>query len=39
MVTDVIVVLFVAILVVGGLYVPRIGDALGRLLRGDRKRP
>jgi Sec-independent protein translocase protein TatA len=38
MVTDLVVVVFVAILVVGGLYVPRIGDALGRLVKGDRKR-
>ena len=38
MFTDLLVVLFVAILVVGGLYVPRIGDALGRLVRGDRDR-
>jgi Sec-independent protein translocase protein TatA len=36
MFTDLVVVLFVAILVVGGLHVPRIGDALGRLLRRDR---
>lgn len=38
MLTDLAVALFVAILVVGGLYVPRLGDALGRLLRGDRGR-
>lgn len=38
MLTDLIVVLFVAILVVGGLYVPRLGDAIGRLLRRDRHR-
>jgi Sec-independent protein translocase protein TatA len=38
MVTDLVVVLFVGILVMGGMYVPRLGDALGRLLRGDRKR-
>jgi Sec-independent protein translocase protein TatA len=38
MFTDLVVVVFVAILVVGGLYVPRIGDALGRLVKGDRKR-
>lgn len=31
--TDLAVVLFVAVLVLGGLYVPRIGDALGRALR------
>ena len=37
MVTDLVVVVFVAILVVGGLYVPRIGDALGRFVK-DRKR-
>jgi hypothetical protein len=35
--TDLTVALFVAILVVAGLYVPRWGDAVGRLLRrGDR---
>jgi Sec-independent protein translocase protein TatA len=39
MLTDLVIVLFVAILVVGGLYVPRIGDALGRLVRRDRDRP
>ncbi|HEY6099399.1 MAG TPA: translocase [Anaeromyxobacter sp.] len=39
MITDLAVVLFVAILVVGGLYVPRIGDALGRLVRRDREPP
>jgi len=33
MITDIAVALFVAILVAGGLNVPRIGDALGRLLR------
>jgi Sec-independent protein translocase protein TatA len=38
MFTDLVVVVFVAILVVGGLYVPRLGDALGRLVRGDRRR-
>jgi Sec-independent protein translocase protein TatA len=36
--TDLVIVLFVAILVVGGLYVPRLGDALGRLVRRDRDR-
>jgi hypothetical protein len=36
MLTDLAVALFVAVLVVGGLYVPRLGDALGRLLRRDR---
>jgi len=35
MITDLVVVLFVAILVVAGLYVPRIGDAVGRFLRRD----
>jgi Sec-independent protein translocase protein TatA len=38
MLTDLVIVLFVAILVVGGLYVPRLGDALGRLVRRDRDR-
>jgi Sec-independent protein translocase protein TatA len=38
MFTDLVVVVFVAILVVGGLYVPRIGDALGRLVKRDRDR-
>ena len=38
MFTDLVVVVFVAILVIGGMYVPRIGDALGRLLRRDRER-
>jgi len=33
--TDLVVALFVAILVVAGLYVPRWGDAVGRLLRRD----
>ncbi|HET8540125.1 MAG TPA: translocase [Anaeromyxobacter sp.] len=33
--TDLVVALFVAILVVAGLYVPRWGDAVGRRLRGD----
>ncbi len=32
--TDLAVALFVAVLVVAGLYVPRWGDALGRLVRG-----
>ncbi len=36
--TDLAVALFVAILVVGGFYVPRLGDALGRLVRGDREK-
>lgn len=39
MITDLAVALFVAVLLVGGLYVPRIGDALGRLVRRDRPRP
>ncbi len=40
MITDLVITLFVAILVVAGLYVSRIGDALGRLVRrGDRKGP
>jgi hypothetical protein len=34
--TDLVVALFVAILVVAALNVPRWGDALGRMLRGDR---
>jgi Sec-independent protein translocase protein TatA len=34
--TDLLVALFVAILVVAALNVPRWGDALGRLLRRDR---
>lgn len=38
MFTDLVVVVFVAILVIGGMYVSRIGDALGRLLRRDRER-
>jgi hypothetical protein len=32
--TDLVVALFVAVLVVAGLYVPRWGDAIGRLFRG-----
>ncbi len=32
--TDLAVALFVAVLVVAGLYVPRWGDAIGRLVRG-----
>ncbi len=32
--TDLAVALFVAILVLAALYVPRLGDALGRRLRG-----
>ncbi len=32
--TDLAVALFVAILVLAGLYVPRWGDAIGRLVRG-----
>ena len=45
MITDLVVTLFVAILVVAGLHVSRIGDAVGRLLRragsgdGPRERP
>jgi hypothetical protein len=40
MITDLVIALFVAILVVVGLYVSRIGDALGRLVRRDgRKGP
>jgi hypothetical protein len=31
--TDIAVAAFVALLVFGGLYVPRVGDAVGRLLR------
>jgi hypothetical protein len=31
--TDVAVAAFVALLVFGGLYVPRLGDAIGRLVR------
>jgi Sec-independent protein translocase protein TatA len=38
MFADLLVVVFVAILLVGGLYVPRLGDALGRLLKRDRDR-
>jgi hypothetical protein len=34
-VTDLVVALFVALLVLGGLYVPRIGDAIGRRVRGE----
>ena len=38
--TDLAVVIFVAVLVLGGLYVPRIGDAIGkRLRRGSGDRP
>lgn len=37
MVTDLVVVVFVGILVMGGMYVPRLGDALGRLVK-DRRR-
>lgn len=33
--TDVALAIFVALLVLGGIYVPRLGDALGRRLRGD----
>lgn len=32
--TDLVVAVFVALLVLGGLYVPRLGDAVGRRLRG-----
>jgi hypothetical protein len=32
--TDVVVAAFVALLVFGGLYVPRVADAIGRLFRG-----
>lgn len=32
--TDVAVAAFVALLVFGGLYVPRVADAIGRLFRG-----
>ncbi len=35
MITDLLVTLFVAILVVTSLYLSRAGDAIGRLLRGD----
>ena len=38
MLTDLAVALFVAILVFGGLYVPRLGDAIGRLVRKDKDR-
>jgi hypothetical protein len=31
--TDVAVAAFVALLVFGGLYVPRVGDAIGRAVR------
>jgi len=31
--TDIAVAAFVALLVFGGLYVPRVGDAIGRLVR------
>jgi Sec-independent protein translocase protein TatA len=31
--TDLVVAAFVALLVFGGLYLPRVGDALGRLVR------
>jgi Sec-independent protein translocase protein TatA len=31
--TDLAVAAFVALLVFGGLYLPRVGDALGRLVR------
>ncbi len=34
--TDLVVALFVAILVLAALYVPRWGDAIGRRVRGDR---
>ncbi|HEX9050219.1 MAG TPA: translocase [Anaeromyxobacter sp.] len=34
--TDLAVALFVAILVLAALYVPRWGDAIGRRVRGDR---
>lgn len=40
MITDLAITLFVAVLVVAGLHVSRIGDAIGRRLRGDgRKQP
>jgi hypothetical protein len=35
MITDVAVFLFVAVLVLGGIFVPRVGDAIGRRLRRD----
>jgi hypothetical protein len=38
MITDIAIALFVAFLVVAGLYVSRIGDALGRKVRGDGRR-
>ena len=38
MITDLVIALFVAILVVTGLYVSRIGDAVGRRVRGDHRR-
>ncbi len=34
MLTDLAVFLFVALLVLGGIFVPRVGDAIGRRLRG-----
>ncbi len=37
--TDLAVALFVAILVLAALYVPRWGDAIGRRVRRDRGRP
>jgi hypothetical protein len=33
MMTDLAVALFVAVLVLGGIFVPRVGDAIGRRLR------
>ena len=35
MITDFAVFLFVAVLVLGGIFVPRVGDAIGRRLRRD----
>jgi hypothetical protein len=35
MITDFAVFLFVAVLVLGGIFVPRVGDAIGRWLRRD----
>jgi len=34
---DLAVAAFITILVFGGIYVPRLGDAIGRLVLGDRK--
>jgi hypothetical protein len=34
---DLAVAAFITVLVFGGIYVPRLGDAIGRLVLGDRK--